>query len=110
MNLQQIEPDIFISAQINVENIASLAKAGFKTIVCNRPDKEDTDQPDFSAIKAEAQKYGIAAYHIPITMSCCTESDVKAMREILKTASLPLLSYCHLGGRAMHIYHLARFC
>ncbi|WP_455476350.1 TIGR01244 family sulfur transferase [Bartonella sp. B17] len=108
MNLQQIEPDIFISAQIGVENIEPLAKAGFKTIICNRPDQEDPHQPDFSLIKAAAQKYGITAYHIPIVASHYKKSDIEAMKEILTTASLPLLAYCHYGGRSMHLYRLAR--
>ncbi|WP_375672311.1 beta-lactamase hydrolase domain-containing protein, partial [Bartonella sp. AA16SXTY] len=47
MNLQQIDSDIFISTQISVENIETLAQTGFKTIICNRPDQEDPHQPDF---------------------------------------------------------------
>ncbi|WP_455478037.1 TIGR01244 family sulfur transferase [Bartonella sp. B10] len=107
MNLQQIESGIFISAQINVENIKTLAKAGFKTIICNRPDHEDPHQPDFSIIKAAAQKYGIKTYHIPIAPPTIEQSDVETMQKILKTASLPLLAYCHHGTRSMHLYRLA---
>ncbi|WP_336279589.1 TIGR01244 family sulfur transferase [Bartonella sp. CB175] len=108
MNLQQIEPHIFISGQISVEDIESLAKSGFKTIICNRPDQEDIHQPDFSIIKATAQKYGIKAYHIPIVTSCYKQTDVAAMKKVLETASLPLVSYCRSGGRSMHLYRLAR--
>ncbi|WP_336277063.1 TIGR01244 family sulfur transferase [Bartonella sp. CB178] len=108
MDLQKIEDDIFISAQISIEDVESLAKAGFRTIVCNRPDGEDPHQPDFSAIKAEAHKHGITAHHVPIVASCYEESDIKSMREILKTAHLPLLAYCHRGGRSIHLYRLAR--
>ncbi|WP_332065682.1 TIGR01244 family sulfur transferase [Bartonella sp. CB189] len=108
MNMQQIEPDIFISGQINIENIASLAKAGFKTIICNRPNQEELHQPDFSTIKAAAQKYGIEAYHIPVIASHYKQSDIEAMKKILDTASLPLLAYCRSGGRSMQLYRLAR--
>ncbi|WP_332060714.1 TIGR01244 family sulfur transferase [Bartonella sp. CB74] len=107
MNLQQIEPDIFISAQISVEHVKTLAKAGFKTIICNRPDQEDPHQPDFSSIKATANKYGIEAYYIPITPSAIEKSDVETMQKVLKTAPIPLLAYCHYGTRSMHLYRLA---
>ncbi|WP_406604147.1 TIGR01244 family sulfur transferase [Bartonella gliris] len=108
MNLQQIEPNIFISAQINVENIQTLAQAGFKTIICNRPDQEDPHhQPDFSLIKAAAQKYGIKAYYIPIIPPTIEKSAIETMQTILKTAPKPLLAYCHQGTRSMHLYRLA---
>ncbi|WP_375616326.1 TIGR01244 family sulfur transferase [Bartonella sp. AP58NXGY] len=108
MNLQQIEPDIFISAQISIENIKTLAQAGFKTIICNRPDHEDPHQPDFLSIKTIANEYGIKAYHIPISPPTIEKSAVEAMQTILKTASLPLLAYCHHGARSLHLYRLAR--
>ncbi|WP_375642218.1 MULTISPECIES: TIGR01244 family sulfur transferase [unclassified Bartonella] len=108
MNLQQIEADIFISAQISIENIKTLAQAGFKTIICNRPDHEELHQPDFSSIKTIANEYGIKAYHIPISPPTIEQSAVEAMQTILKTASLPLLAYCHHGARSLHLYRLAR--
>ncbi|WP_375627158.1 MULTISPECIES: TIGR01244 family sulfur transferase [unclassified Bartonella] len=108
MNLQQIEPDIFISAQISIENIKTLAQAGFKTIICNRPDHEELHQTDFSSIKTVANEYGIKAYHIPISPPTIEKSAVEAMQTILKTAPLPLLAYCHHGARSLHLYRLAR--
>ncbi|WP_273756622.1 TIGR01244 family sulfur transferase [Bartonella sp. MM73XJBT] len=108
MHLQQIDPDIFISAQISVENIKTLAQAGFKTIICNRPDQEEPHQPDFSIIKAAACEYGITAHHIPIVPPIINRSEIETMKTILKTASLPLLAYCHHGTRSMHLYRLAR--
>ncbi|MBB4076872.1 uncharacterized protein (TIGR01244 family) [Bartonella fuyuanensis] len=108
MNLQKIEPDIFISAQISIENIKTLAEAGFKTIICNRPDYEEPDQPNFSSIKTVANEYGIKVYHIPISPPTIKKSDVETMQTILKTAALPLLAYCHHGTRSLHLYRLAR--
>ncbi|WP_375680097.1 MULTISPECIES: TIGR01244 family sulfur transferase [unclassified Bartonella] len=108
MNLQQIEPDIFISTQLSIENIKTLAQASFKTIICNRPDHEELHQPDFSSIKTVANEYGIKAYHIPISPPTIEKSAVEAMQTILKTASLPLLAYCHHGSRSLHLYRLAR--
>ncbi|EJF98001.1 TIGR01244 family protein [Bartonella vinsonii subsp. arupensis Pm136co] len=106
-NLQQIAPDIFISAQITIENIKTLAQAGFKTIICNRPDQEDPNQPDFSIIKAAAHQYGIKAYHIPIVPPTIKKSEIETMKTILKTDSTPLLAYCRHGTRSIHLYRLA---
>ncbi|WP_175868930.1 TIGR01244 family sulfur transferase [Bartonella gabonensis] len=108
MNLQQIAPDIFIGAQVSIENIKTLAEAGFKTIICNRPDYEEPHQPDFLSIKTVAHDYGIKAYYIPISPPTIAKSDIETMQKILKTASLPLLAYCHHGTRSLHLYRLAR--
>ncbi|GAA4664837.1 TIGR01244 family sulfur transferase [Bartonella pachyuromydis] len=108
MHLQQIDQDIFISAQISVENIKTLAQSGFKTIICNRPDQEEPHQPDFSIIKAAAYEYGITSHYIPIVPPTINRSEIETMRMILKTASLPLLAYCHHGTRSMHLYRLTR--
>lgn len=107
MNLQQIAPDIFIGAQVSIENIKTLAEAGFKTIICNRPDHEESGQPNFSSIKTVANDYGIKAYYLPISPPTIEKSDVETMQTILKTASLPLLAYCHRGTRSLHLYRLA---
>ncbi|WP_208436152.1 TIGR01244 family sulfur transferase [Bartonella phoceensis] len=107
MRLQQIDPDIFISAQISVENIKTLAEAGFKTIICNRPDQEEPHQPDFSIIQAAAHAHGITAHHIPIVPPTIKQTDIETMKTILKTASKPLLAYCHHGTRSIHLYRLA---
>ncbi|WP_208541596.1 TIGR01244 family sulfur transferase [Bartonella capreoli] len=108
MKLQQIEDGIFVSAQISVANIGTLAKTGFKTIVCNRPDQEEPDQPDFATIQAAAHQYGIQAHYIPITPSVIEKSHIEAMQTILKTAPLPLLAYCCYGTRSIHLCSLAR--
>ncbi|EJF84983.1 TIGR01244 family sulfur transferase [Bartonella rattimassiliensis] len=107
MNFQQIEPDIFIGAQISIEDIKTLAQAGFKTIICNRPDNEEPHQPSFSSIKTVANEYGIEAYHIPISPPTIEKSDIETMQTILKTASFPLFAYCYRGTRSLHLYRLA---
>ncbi|KEG18154.1 beta-lactamase hydrolase domain-containing protein, partial [Bartonella bacilliformis] len=48
MKLRQIEDDVFVSNQIDITHMQTLVDAGIKTIICNRPDKEDPNQPDFS--------------------------------------------------------------
>ncbi|WP_019223631.1 TIGR01244 family sulfur transferase [Bartonella rattaustraliani] len=106
MHLQEIDPDIFISAQIHVEHIKTLAQAGFKTIVCNRPDKEDPHQPDFATIKTVAKEYGLEVHYIPIAPPTIKQSDIEKMKTVLKTAPMPLLAYCYHGTRSQHLYQL----
>ncbi|MBB5073962.1 uncharacterized protein (TIGR01244 family) [Bartonella callosciuri] len=90
MHLQQIDPDIFISAKISIEDIKTLAQTGFKTIICNHPDHEDPHQPDFSIIKVAAYEYDIKADNILIVPPTIKQSDIEAMKTIIKQ---PLSSF-----------------
>ena len=47
--------------QIAPADIAALAAAGFRSIICNRPDGEGADQPVFAEIEAAARAAGLEA-------------------------------------------------
>ena len=56
---------ITISGQITVDDVKSLANQGYKTLVNNRPDGEEPNQPSSDDIAKVAGEYGIEYRHIP---------------------------------------------
>ena len=50
MEIKRIDRDISVSPQIAVADVAEIAKAGFRAIICNRPDGEGNDQPLYKEI------------------------------------------------------------
>ena len=56
MNYRTIDPNFAVAGQIQPDQIGALAAAGFKSIVCARPDNEEPGQPSFRQISAEAEK------------------------------------------------------
>ena len=46
MHITQISQDFSVSPQITAADVAEIANAGFKSIICNRPDFEEPTQPD----------------------------------------------------------------
>jgi len=56
MKINKITHYVSVSPQIKPEDVKTLAEQGFKSIICNRPDGEDPDQPNFAEIEAEAKK------------------------------------------------------
>jgi sulfide:quinone oxidoreductase len=54
-----ITPSLSVSEQVLPQDIAALATAGFKSVICNRPDGEGADQPSFSEIEAAATAAGL---------------------------------------------------
>jgi uncharacterized protein (TIGR01244 family) len=41
MDLRQLTPNLAVSPQIDLLDVALLARSGFKTLINNRPDDED---------------------------------------------------------------------
>jgi len=63
MEFKRLTDDLSISPQIAVKDVAAIRAAGYRAIICNRPDGEGPDQPTFVEIEAAAREQGIAAYY-----------------------------------------------
>ena len=106
MNYRSIDPNFAVAGQIRPDQLEALANAGFKTIVCARPDNEEPGQPSFRTIAAEAEKLGLKAVHIPISGGI-TDPALKSMKKALKDLPKPMYGYCRSGARAGSLYATA---
>jgi sulfide:quinone oxidoreductase len=65
MDIRKINRGLSVSPQIAPADMAELKMAGFRSIICNRPDGEGNDQPTFSEIEEAARAAGLEAYYMP---------------------------------------------
>ena len=61
--MRKVTNHYFVSPQIESTDVKSLKDQGFESIVCNRPDGEEPNQPDFKSIEKECLKSGIKFTH-----------------------------------------------
>ena len=47
MDIKSLTVNLSVSPQLLVTEMEAVAQAGFKAIICNRPDGEGPDQPSF---------------------------------------------------------------
>jgi uncharacterized protein (TIGR01244 family) len=106
MPINKVDDHFAQSAQIQPGDIPSIAAAGYKGIVCARPDNEDPGQPSFAAIAAAAEKAGLKAFHIPVS-GPLTEGQLIRFEQARAETNGPLLGYCRSGGRAGSLYAAA---
>lgn len=104
---RRIDADFAVAAQIAPGDLAKLAAAGFRTILCARPDHEEPGQPDFATIAAAARAAGLAAVHIPVS-SGIGEGQLIRMEDALRNLPTPMLGYCRSGARAGSLYAAAK--
>lgn len=62
MDIKQLTAELAVSHQIAASDLHAIRAAGFRAVVCNRPDGEGSDQPNFSEIEAAAREQGIETY------------------------------------------------
>ena len=107
INWRQLSPNLSTSAQIRPENLASIAAAGFRSIIGNRPDNEAPDQPAWSDIADAAQANGLHARHIPVTAGPISDEDVALFHGALAELPAPMLAFCASGRRSTLMWALA---
>ena len=104
MDLRPVTPTYSVAGQISAEDLADIKAAGFRSIVCHRPDGEAADQPNFDSIKQAAEALGIEARQIPVGPMGVTADAVRAMVDAIEEMPQPMLGYCRSGARSTAIF------
>ena len=103
MNLRKINDQFSVTGQITPEQISDIAAAGYKSIVCARPDHEDGGQPAFADIAKAAEAAGLQTVHIPVS-GMLGEGQIIRFHEAWQNLPKPMLGYCRSGGRAGSLF------
>lgn len=100
MDIRKLNHDLSITGQVQPNDLAVVAAMGFKSIICNRPDGEESFQPVFEAVEAEARNLGVRAIYVPIPPSGPTSADSAHFAEVYGALPKPVLAYCRSGARS----------
>ena len=65
MRVAKIDDQFSVIGQITPDQIAEISAAGFRAIVCARPDNEEGGQPSFDSVAREAEKHGCRSFTFP---------------------------------------------
>jgi uncharacterized protein (TIGR01244 family) len=106
-DFRRVTEDLSVAPQISVADVDAAARAGFKTIINNRPDGEEPGQPSGHEIEAAAQAAGLAYVHIPIRGGP-TPEQVHATQAVVNEADLPILAFCRSGTRSIVTWSISQ--
>mgnify|MGYP001799831089 FL=1 len=104
MDLRKLTDDFSVSPQVDAAHMREIAGAGFKSIMCNRPDHEEQMQPEYEAIAEAAQREGLEVAWIPIVSGIMGPDALAQFDHALKTMPRPLLAYCRSGTRCTMLW------
>lgn len=107
MILTRLSPELAVSPQLYASDLESVLAGGFRTIVDNRPDGEESGQPTASELAAEARRLGLAFSYIPIIPGRMADADARAFAEALAASDGPVLAFCRTGARSTNLWKRA---
>jgi sulfide:quinone oxidoreductase len=105
MNIRQITDEISVSPQISVSDVAGIAAAGFRAVICNRPDGEAADQPLSDDVAIAVKASGMEWRMLPVTQ--IGRADVDAFDKLLAELPKPVLAFCRSGTRCTALWSLS---
>jgi uncharacterized protein (TIGR01244 family) len=105
-HFRDVTPHFAASPQISLDDVAIAAQEGFKAIICNRPDGEDSGQLPAAAIATACAANGLAFTHIPVSGGM-SQTQVDQMASAIEAAGGPVLAYCRSGTRSTNLWALA---
>ncbi|MDT7836146.1 TIGR01244 family sulfur transferase [Aquabacterium sp. OR-4] len=108
--IRSVTDQFAVAPQLMPEAMAEVAAAGFKSVVCNRPDFEHgPDQPTSAAVQAAAEAAGLQYRHLPVAGGYQSPEEIAAFKQLLAELPGPVLAFCRSGARAEKLYVQARF-
>lgn len=105
---RKLAEGISVAGQIAPEDMRALAEEGFRSIIGNRPDGEEPDQPSWSEIETAAHDAGLETRHIPIASMDDLIAAKPVFAQALDEMPKPILAFCRTGTRSTRLYEIAQ--
>lgn len=107
MEIRKINDGLSVSPQIEAANVPDIARLGFKSLVCNRPDGEAAGQPLYDDIEAAARAEGLEVVYQPVASGMVSDENAGDFGKILAGLPGPVLAYCRSGTRCTILWALS---
>lgn len=106
MDIRKIDDTISVAPQITYTDVAEAARLGFRTLVANRPDKEEFGQPAMADIEAAALENGMTWVYMPVESGNISDEDVDRFGAMIQDSEKPVLAFCRSGTRCTVLWAL----
>lgn len=108
MNFNKVTDNFCVSEQITVSDLQTIKEAGFKSIICNRPENESSDQTSYNEIQKHCELLGLSFFNLPIIPGQFNQELIHEFKHIISEDSQgPFFAYCRSGTRSCTLWALA---
>ncbi|MDX1517573.1 MAG: TIGR01244 family sulfur transferase [Woeseiaceae bacterium] len=107
MQSTKINDQYAVGPQIGAGDADAIREAGYRVVICNRPDGEEPGQPTAADIAAACKAAGLSFHHLPFQGANLAPELIDAFREVLDNADGPVFAYCRSGQRCAYLWQNA---
>ena len=108
MDTKPLTATLSVAAQITPQDLKALREAGFRSVICNRPDGEGADQPSFDEIARAAHEQGLHCRYLPAESGKVTDAQAADFGALMAELPRPVLAYCRTGMRSTTMWALSQ--
>jgi sulfide:quinone oxidoreductase len=108
VDIRTLTPSLSVTGQIAAADLPAVAQAGFRALICNRPDGEAPDQPGFREMEAAAQREGLHVRYLPAESGKVSDEQGAAFGALMDELPKPVLAYCRTGMRSATMWALSQ--
>jgi uncharacterized protein (TIGR01244 family) len=102
--IRPVAADVCVAPQLNAEAMAEAARAGFRSVINNRPDfEEGPHQPTNASIEAAARAAGLEYRFLPVNGMYQSPEEIAAFAQLLRDLPRPILVFCRSGARSTRL-------
>jgi len=105
MQSARINASLSVADQIDERDVRTLAAAGYKAVICHRPDAEGGTPSE--RIRAVCERNGMQFFMQPVEYGRLDLADGDTFGGILQQCEQPALAYCRSGRRSAALWAIA---
>ncbi len=107
-DIRKLTDNLSVAPQLTAADRQEIEAGKFASILCNRPDQEEENQPSYEEIKALADAAGLVIAFQPVNGSMISDGDVEEFEQHLESLPQPVLAYCRSGTRCSVLWALSQ--
>ncbi|MGQ2980975.1 MAG: TIGR01244 family sulfur transferase [Polaromonas sp.] len=108
LKLVPLSETVSVAGQISPSDLPGIAGAGFKSVICNRPDGESPGQFNHRELALAASQAGLTLAYLPVVPGRVSQQDGQAFASLLDQLPAPTLAYCRSGMRSATLWALSQ--
>ena len=106
MDIRELSPAYAVSPQLDPEDATAIAAAGYRVVLCNRPEMEVPPSHQAAAIQAAVEAAGMRFVFNPFSHQALTQDILDLQAETIAAEDGPVLAYCASGTRCTILWLL----
>ncbi|MEL6690338.1 MAG: TIGR01244 family sulfur transferase [Pseudomonadota bacterium] len=108
MDIRPLTPAYAVSPQIEPNDVPDIAAAGFKTVICNRPNEEIPVELQADVLRIAVEAAGMRFIDNPLVHGQMTMEHIEIQAAAQNETDGPVLAYCASGTRSSICWSLSQ--